>query len=119
MKREQRKPYLYLANFPDEGYGLCNFCKFAEWDGYSDCDCSLECHHPLDSLSGYFDDGDHANAVWGEGADCWGFRPKYTLQHMGVHASIRASGNIPHQSATYKELIAIIPSKRDREEWGL
>ena len=116
MKREQREPYLYLANFPDEGYGLCTFCKYAEWDGYSDCDGSLECKHPLISIN---EDEDRLNAVWGEGADCWGFRPKYSLQHIGTFASIRAEGNIPHRSETYKQLIAIIPSKRDREEMGL
>jgi len=117
MKKEKRAPYLLLANFPDEGYGLCCFCKYAEWEGWSQCEASLECKHPLDVISGFLSyDSDHADAVWGQGADCWGFRPKYSLQYIGMFASIRADGNIPHYSQTHKELVAIIPSKRDREE---
>jgi hypothetical protein len=32
---------------------------------------------------------------------------------MGKFASIRSEGNIPHWSETHKDLIGIIPSKRD------
>jgi len=110
MHKIQREPYLFLANFPDEGYGLCCFCKYADWEGWSECEASLECKHPLEAIR---DDDEHSNAVWGEGADCWGFRPKYNLQYIGKFASIRAEGNIPHWSNTYKELVAIIPSGRE------
>jgi hypothetical protein len=116
LNKVQREPYLFLANFPEDGYGLCCFCKYAEWSGYSPCDSSLDCKHPLNVINGLLDDGDHSNAVWGDGADCWGFRPKYSLEYIGKFASIRAEGNVPHWSNKFKELVAIIPSARDRQE---
>jgi hypothetical protein len=118
MNKEQRAPYLFLANFPIEGWGLCNWCKFAEWYGGSECgaDSEIECKHPLDAINGKnLGPEEHAEEVWGEGADCWGFRPKATLQEMGVVAGIRSSGRIAHKNKS-SEWVAIIPSERDREE---
>ena len=109
MKREQREPYLYLVRLAD--YVLCSFCKYAEWDGVSCCDASLECTHPIEEISD--------NVYGWEDRDCWGFRPSRTFQDIGMHVGIHLEGNMPHWSATYKQLIAIIPSKRDREEMGL
>lgn len=115
MNKEQRAPYLFLANFPREGWGLCNWCKFAEWDGYSCCESMLICKHPLDVINdGRYPHYDHPNEVWGEGADCWGFRPTATLQEMGEVASIRAQGYFAHKN---KNGIwrAIAPSEDDKE----
>ena len=91
MNKEQRAPYLFLANFPDEGWGLCNWCKYAEWDGWDCCDSELDCRHPLDAVNGSgCGPEEHPGEVWGEGADCWGFRPKGSLQELGVVVSSRA-----------------------------
>lgn len=35
------------------------------------------------------------NEVWGNGADCWGFRTAMTLQETGVFVGIVLEGKIP------------------------
>ena len=81
MKKEQRQIYLDLTRLTC-GYGLCNFCKHAEWSGYSCCEADLNCTHPLY----YRFDGksilsfDHASEVWGEDKDCWGFSPSRSVE---------------------------------------
>lgn len=116
MNKTEREPYLILANLTSEGWGLCNWCKYAEWSGWSCCEGELECKHPLDVINdGRYPHYDHPNEVWGEGADCWGFKPLYSLQECGVIASIRAKGQIVHKSKRYGEWIGIIPSERDKE----
>ena len=115
MNKQQRAPYLFLANFPREGWGLCNWCRFAEWSGDC-CAAELECQHPLEVINGKdWRTEEHPNNVWGDGADCWGFRPKCSLQEMGVVVGIRASGYMARKNK-YGEWVAIIPSQRDREE---
>jgi len=111
MKKNQRQPYLELIDMIPAGYGLCNFCKFAEWDGWSCCDASLNCTHSLSERYGFVDPGD----AW-QGCDCWGFRPKEKLQQIGVAVSIMLFGNNAHKSKSYGEYIAIIPSNNDKQE---
>lgn len=111
MKREQREPYHTLIDMMPAGYGLCNFCKFASWSGGSCCDSDLECEHRLSDRMGFPDPFN----VW-EGADCWGFYPKESLQEIGVAVSIMLDGNNPHRSNKYGGIIAIRPSKHDRDE---
>lgn len=111
---EKRQIYRQLIDMIPAGYGLCNFCKFAEFDGNSCCDSDLECTHPLDSVNGN-DIGKEPYDVW-EGADCWAFRPNVSLQELGEIVSITITGNNAHKSQTYGGYIAIIPSKREREE---
>lgn len=114
MKGEQRQVYRDLINMIPAGYGLCNFCKFAEFSGSSCCDSDLECHHPLDSVNGN-GIGQEPYDVW-EGSDCWAFRPSVSLQELGKIVSITIIGNNAHKSETYGDYIAIIPSKRDKTE---
>lgn len=57
----------------DVCFGLCNFCKFANFSG-SCREADLECEHPLEILHESFNSWE----VWG-GNDCWGFRPRYVL----------------------------------------
>jgi hypothetical protein len=91
MNKEQRDSYLYIAKISD--LGLCNFCKFSEWEG-SYCESDLTCTHELSMINGE-DDGEHPFNVW-QGDDCWAFRRKYDLQTCGVIASISMQGLIPH-----------------------
>lgn len=109
MNKAQREPYLFIANFPREGWGLCNICKFAEFTGYSCCESELECKHPLDAINGQGWDEEHPNTVWAEGADCWGFRPSHTLQECGIMAGIRAEGYIAQWDEDHQEWLAAVP----------
>lgn len=104
MKREQREPYRYLGDISN--LGLCNFCKFAEFNG-SWCCADLECHHPLPVLN---EDEDIYDNVWAGGGDCWGFRPRCTLQECGAIASISMQGATPHWTKR-GELVAIVPKE--------
>ena len=81
MKKEKRFEYLLLNELQNDLPGLdpvgwpclCVWCKYVEWQG---CCCSEswpECHHPLQAVQ---DLSDNNSNIW-EGADCWGFRPKY------------------------------------------
>lgn len=88
MNKEQRKPYHELITLTP--YGLCNICKFAKF--YGSCDyCELECHHPLDVINGFDDDAQHVNDTWA-GGDCWAFRPRISLQQVGVMVGINLEG---------------------------
>ena len=104
MIAEKRKIYRDLIKESD-GWGLCNFCRYAEWCG-SCCDADLDCIHPLSDKSPDCWD------VW-QGDDCWRFRPRCSFQEIGVMVGIRLEGNNPHHSKTYGEIIAIIPSEND------
>jgi hypothetical protein len=115
MKKGKREPYRELAKLV--GLGLCNFCKFADWDGSSCCDPELECTHPLDVVNGG-DAWEAPHDVW-QGSDCWGFRPNVDLQTAGVIVGIMLEGNMPHKSKRYGEYIAIIPSDNDKRELTL
>lgn len=115
MNKEQRQPYRDLIDLMPRGYGLCNFCKFAQWEGGSCCDADLECTHPLDVINGNGIDEEHPYNVW-SGDDCWGFRPSESLQQIGVALSIMLDGNMAHKSQRFGGYIAIIPSERDRVE---
>ena len=69
MKREQREVYITLSD--EINFTLCSFCKY-EAGG---CGVS-ECKHPL---AYRFEDS------WGyygmePGDDCWGFRPKFSVE---------------------------------------
>ena len=112
MNKELRIVWLELANLSGAGFGLCNFCKFAWWEGNSCCDSQLYCDHPLPVINGEDDNCDHMNDVWGDGADCWGFRPRYSLQEAGIIVSIRSNGDWPYKNKK-GEWVAIIPSKND------
>ncbi len=111
MKKIEREPYRYLANLV--GYGLCNFCKYADWSGSSCCDSELECTHPLDIINGYYDEEQPDN-VWA-GDDCWGYRHNTDLQKCGAIVGIMLEGNMPHTNRR-GELVAIIPSEADKRE---
>lgn len=112
MKYEQRQAYRNIIELMPAGYGLCNFCKYAVWSGESYCEGALEdCDHPLSDRFNFPDPGE----VWG-GCDCWAFRPKETLQEMGIALGIMLEGNNPHYSNTHGGIIAIIPSANDRQE---
>ena len=111
MKREQRQPYLDLINMMPGGYGLCHFCRYAEWSGCSCCDADLDCKHGL-AGDWKFPEPDN---VW-QGGDCWGFRPSETLQEIGVAVSIMLAGYNAHKSFSQGEYIAIKPSINDAKE---
>lgn len=111
MNKEQRQPYRELIDLIPGGYGLCNFCQYAEWEGWSYCEASLDCKHPLTDVIGFVDPED----AW-SGSDCWGFRPSETLQEIGVAVGIMLEGNMAHKSQRYGGYIAIIPSERDKAE---
>ena len=74
--REKKLGYLALADVECSGgfVSLCPFCLFAEQEG-DWCDASLECNHPLPVLSEREDWG-----PWREGEDCWGFRPRMSVE---------------------------------------
>jgi hypothetical protein len=114
MNKEKRQPYRDLINIIPVGYGLCNFCKFAEWDGGDCCSMDLTCTHPLPIINGYINE-EHPYDVW-QGADCWGFRPNITLQQLGIIVSITLDKKNAHWSKSQKEYIAIIPSENDKRE---
>ena len=114
MKKEKRQVYRDLINMIPAGYGLCNFCKFAEFIGNSCCDGDLECKHPLDCINGE-GIGQEPWDVWA-GEDCWAFRPNISLQELGEIVSIVFTGNNAHLSKTYGGYIAIIPSEQDKAE---
>jgi hypothetical protein len=100
MKYEKREPYLFLARISD--LGLCNFCKYGDFEG-SWCDADLNCEHPLPIIS-----DNEPGEVWG-GNDCWGFKPQHNLQVCGVIASIAMQGMMPYYSRG--EYIGVIPKK--------
>ena len=106
MNAKQREPYRYLAKLVDRG--LCNTCKFAEWDGSSCCELDLMCQHPLPVINGE-DDGWQPYNVW-LGGDCWGFRPSRSLAEWGAEVGIMLEGNMPYTNKR-GELVAIIPTK--------
>ena len=109
-----RQPYLDLTRLVS-GYGLCIFCRYAEWNGCYCDDIELHCQHPLPVINGSMDE-EHPYDVWSGDSDCWGFRPDRSLQRGGVYIGILLEGNIPHYSESNGgELVAIIPSKRDLE----
>lgn len=116
MKGTQRQKYLNLLEPVEGHYGLCTFCKFAEWTGGM-CDSDLFCTHPLPIIN----EGDgrsfssHPHEVWGEGVDCWAFRPSRKFEEIAMFVGIFLEGNIPHISDTYSEIIAIIPSQSEKE----
>ena len=75
MKKYQREIYHLLANETD--WALCAFCKYAQTDGYSPCDCGEPyCTHPLLDKSFEFEKQEE-QAVNLD--DCWGFRPRHKI----------------------------------------
>jgi hypothetical protein len=115
MKKEQRQPYIDLIHMFYNGYGLCNFCKFADWidNGGSCCEADLDCTHPVIKKENY--GLPEPIEVW-QGADCWCFLPKESLQQIGVAVSITYDGYNAHKSKSKGEYIAIKPSKKDIAE---
>ena len=89
MNKKQRQPYLDIVRLAP-GHGLCNCCMYCEVFGGSYCDGVLECCHPLDVIN----DSDHFTCVWGEGADCWAFRPNSSLSELATWVGIVLDGNI-------------------------
>ena len=115
MKRSvDRKAYLDLIGLTN-GRGLCNACRFAEWSGSVCSEMDLICKHPLPAINGSGLNEDHPYDVWGEGADCWGFRPAQTLQEVGEWVGIILEGNMPDRDKKGR-LVAIVPSENDRIE---
>ena len=110
MKGAQREGYLYLVRIG--GYGLCSFCKYADWQGSSCCDAELYCDHPLPVLN---EDEDLTCNV-SSGSDCWGFTPTKTLQQIGVVIGISMEGNHPHTNRK-GETVAIIPTEEDKSHY--
>ena len=83
-----------------KGRGLCNACKFSYWEGWVCSEMDLICKHPLPVINGSGYNEEHPDQVWGEGADCWGFRPDQTLQEVGEWVGILMEGDILHPSLT-------------------
>ncbi len=112
MNKVQRQPYLDLIRMMPGGYGLCNFCKFAEWEdiGGSCCEADLNCTNTLMKTEKY--GFPNPEDVW-QGDDCFCFRPRESLQQIGVAVSIMYSGFNAHKSKSKGEYIAIQPSKND------
>lgn len=110
MKGTQREPFLYMVKLV--GFGLCNFCKYADWQGSSCCDSELYCEHPLHVLS---EDENIVINAW-DGSDCWGFRNTKTLQEIGVDVGIRLEGNFPYTNRK-GETVAILPTEEDKRRY--
>lgn len=110
MNKEQRLIYRDVINVSD--YGLCNFCKYAAWSGYSCCEADLSCEHPVNSRYELVLPSD----PW-SGGDCWMFRPDRPLADIAAYCSIAAEGNRPHRNRK-GELVAIIPSENDKKYWA-
>ena len=73
MKKQAREIYIDLSN--EIVWSLCAFCRYSECSG-SICDCvEIECHHPLEQVPGHDEEPE-------PGADCWGFRPGYSVSFV-------------------------------------
>ena len=106
MKKEKRQDYRNLISASDVGFGLCNFCKFAEWEGGSCCDSDIKCTHQLQIIN------EVAGDVW-EGSDCWAYRPDRTFSEIAEVVGIYLQGCYSHKNKN-GELVAIIPSESDK-----
>ncbi len=80
MTKAERAGYVALTDVglpaPINGFCLCSWCKYAEWYG-SVCseDSYAECKHPLGETI-----DPESEVQYGNGADCWGFRPHKTIE---------------------------------------
>ena len=88
MRKEQRQIYKLLIDLPEDGYGLCNICRYAKWEGY-DCESAdLNCCCGIWAIEGNADD------AW-QGSDCWAFRPRWSLEDIIDMVGIFLQGEIP------------------------
>jgi hypothetical protein len=84
MKKKKRVIYLLLVNLTD--LSLCDFCKYAEFNG-SCYDAELECHFFVSEIA----ENPDTNGGW-LGGDCWGFRPYTILEDIVDVVGIRLQG---------------------------
>lgn len=103
MNKTKRQIYIDLTELVHRG--LCNCCKFAEWEGWSCCEMDMTCTHPLEGRLGFPDPVDS----W-QGCDCWAFRPAQSPSEVAAWVGIILEGNIPDRDNN-GELIAVIPNK--------
>lgn len=97
MKKVEREIFLTLISLPKEGYGLCNICRYAEWSGYSCCDCDLDCHCGIEHVE------EDAGDIW-QGDDCWAFRPKWSLEDTVDMVGIYLQGETPDMSKCHAHI---------------
>ena len=98
MKKCQRDIYQKLIDLPSDGFGLCNICRYAVWNG--DCeDADLECH------CGIWEVEESADDVW-QGNDCWVFRPRWLLEDIADMVGIFLRKEHPDMS-NCKEFIPL------------
>lgn len=90
MKAEKREIYKTLISIPKEGYGLCNICKYAIFNGVCD-DCDLECHCGIEKVE------EDAYGTW-SGDDCWAFQPRWSLADITDMVGIWLQGKQPDMS---------------------
>lgn len=76
MKRDQRLPYVELAN--EICWTLCSFCRYADWQGCGCDDGWMECKHPVPAISDPVGNGPGPEP----GDDCWGFRAALNVSDM-------------------------------------
>ena len=98
MNVTQRAPWLALTRVQlpkpfDGNMGLCHFCKYANWIG-SCQEPDLDCKHPLEAIA-EGDWGDHPFNVW-TGSDCWGFRPKKSIEVSADIVGLFLQGKGPY-----------------------
>jgi hypothetical protein len=75
------------TNFFDSWLSLCHFCRYAIWLGCCEA-AELECTHPLQKMyGGPWDPED----VW-QGDDCWGFRPRVSVDILAEWIGQRLQG---------------------------
>lgn len=102
MKREERIPYLILASLERDmkvprTCSLCAWCRYAAWFGGSACDyCDLQCEHPVDAVA------DRAYDVWGDGNDCWGFKPDIWREDAVDICGLGLQGKWPDMSSVQR-----------------
>ena len=96
MKKEQRAVWLKLSNMPNKYVsGLCNWCKFAEFEGGSCEDAELDCTHPLDVIA------ESAGDVF-SGCDCWAFRPLFEFDSFVDAIGLCLQGFYPDYNSLEK-----------------
>lgn len=89
MNATQRAPWRGLTKVnlpkPFNGHmGLCHFCRYADLEKINGGDCN-----------------DNPTDAW-TGSDCWGFRPKYTIEESADIVGVYLNGGHPDFGAILK-----------------
>ncbi len=90
MKKEQREIYNKLLGLLTPGYGLCNICRFALWEGACET-ADLTCLCGIENIE------ENADDVW-QGSDCWAFRPLWSLEDIADMVGLRLQRKHPDMS---------------------